>query len=142
MTISLLRDIETRLANGLRTDASQVGLLEATARVLLALGDEEAVPMTEMARRVGRDPTTATRFVDRAARDGLLSRVPGSRDRRRRLVSLTEDGRAARGRLREVRRRRADALLHSILAETGLGEGQVEWFLQAFVKGLSGAPRG
>ena len=142
MTIALLRDLETRLANGLRTDAARVGLLEATARVLLAVGAEEAVAMAEVARRVGRDPTTATRFVDRAAAEGLVRRDPGTEDRRRRLVRLTEDGRAAQERLLAVRRRRADTLLESILADTGLGEGQVEWFLQAFVTGLDPAPDG
>ena len=137
MTIALLRDLETRLANGLRQDAARVGLLEATARVLLAVGADEAVAMTEVARRVGRDPTTATRFVDRATKDDLLRRDPGAEDRRRRLVRLTDLGREARQRLLDVRRHRADALLASILAETGLGEGQVEWFLQAFAKGLA-----
>ncbi len=137
MTVDLLRDLETRLALGLRADAARVKLLEATARVLLAVGDQEAVAMSEVARRVGRDPTTATRFVDRAAADGLLRRDPAVEDRRRRLVRLTELGLAARGRLLEVRSRRAGQLLESILAETGLGEGQVEWFLKAFVTGLA-----
>ncbi len=138
MTVDLLRDLETHLALGLRADASRVGLREATARVLLAVSEDEAVPMAEVARRVGRDPTTATRFVDRASEDELLQRHPAVEDRRRRLVRLTERGREARVRLLEVRRQRADALLESILGETGLGEGQVEWFLQAFVTGLQG----
>ena len=136
MPIDLLRDLEMRLALGLRADAARLALREATARVLLAVGDEEAVAMSEVARRVGRDPSTATRFVDRATADELLQREPGAEDRRRRLVRLTDKGRKARTHLQEVRRRRAEALLEAILADTGLGEGQVEWFLKAFVNGL------
>lgn len=136
MPIDLLRDLETKLALGLRADAQRLTLREATARVLLAVGEDEAVAMSEVARRVGRDPSTATRFVDRATADDLLQRDPAVEDRRRRLVKLTDRGREARTRLQEIRRRRAESLLEAILADTGLGEGQVEWFLKAFVKGL------
>ena len=139
MTIALLRDLETHLALGLRSDAARLELREATARVLLAMGDEEAVPMSTVARRVGRDPSTATRFVDRAAADDLLQRTPAAEDRRRRLVTLTEHGRTLREDLLGLRRARAERMLESILGDTGLGEGQVEWFLQAFVKGLGDA---
>ncbi len=136
MPIDLLRDLETRLALGLRSDAQRLTLREATARVLLAVGEDEAVAMSEVARRVGRDPSTATRFVDRATADALLQRDPAVEDRRRRLVRLTDRGREARAQLLERRRRRAQSLLDAILVDTGLGKGQVEWFLKAFVKGL------
>ncbi|MDJ0521214.1 MAG: MarR family transcriptional regulator [Planctomycetota bacterium] len=136
MTIDLLRDLETRLALGLRADAARLELREATARVLLALSPSETLAMSSVAQRVGRDPSTATRFVDRAVADDLLVRMPGAEDRRRRVVSLTERGGELRERLVELRERRARLLLDSILTETGLGEGQVEWFLQAFVQGL------
>jgi len=138
MLTTLLRDLETRLALGLRADAGGVGLREATARILLAVDEDEAVAMTEIAHRVGRDPSTATRFVDRAAADDLLHRTPGARDRRRRLVRLTESGREARRRLLEGRRHHADAVVEAIREEMGLGRGQIEWFLQAFVRGLAG----
>ena len=56
---------------------------EAVARVLLCLEPGTGTAMTEVARRLGRDPSTATRFVDRAAADAVLdleanptSRVP------------------------------------------------------------------
>ena len=131
-----LTELETRLARDLRADARAAGLLEATARVLLALGPEEAIPMRALADRVGRDATTATRFVNRGESEGLFSRTPGARDKRRRLVGLTDEGRAARARLVEVRTRRAEALRERLLGATGLHEGQVEWFLAAMLEGL------
>ncbi len=136
MRPNVLLDLETKLAHGLRRDAARAGFREATARVLLAIEPGEQVRMSEIAGRVGRDPSTATRFVDRAAADGLLARRPGTRDRRRRVVALTPAGEAARRALLDARTQRAQALGTAILGETGLGEGQVEWFLDALVKSL------
>ena len=113
MTAALLHDLEIRLARGLHADAGEAGLREATARVLLALKGEETVPMGEVARRVGRDPSTATRFVDRAVADGLMERTRGARDKRRRVVALTDAGRAARRQLVEIRTRRAESLTNA-----------------------------
>ena len=135
MRPALLHELEIRLAQGLHADAAEAGLREATARVLLALSEGDPVGMGEVARRVGRDPSTATRFVDRALADGLLERSRGLRDKRRRVVTLTPEGAQARQRLSEIRERRAQTLTEATLDETGLGLGQVEWFLQAVLKG-------
>jgi DNA-binding MarR family transcriptional regulator len=135
MITPLLDDLETRLAVGLRADAARAGLREATARLLLAVEREEVVAMSALARRMGRDASTATRFVDRAVAQGLLQRDPGARDRRRRLVRLTEAGGEARARLVAIRQDRAGSVLDAIRAGTGLGEGQVEWFLSALLAG-------
>ena len=140
MTAVLLHQLEIRLARGLHADAAEAGLREATARVLLALREGDSVPMQEVARRVGRDPSTATRFVDRAVADGLLERTRGARDKRRRVVALTPEGLAARARLAEIRTERAEELTSATLAETGLGLDQMEWFLQALLKGLAPEP--
>ena len=138
MLAAHLTELETRLAGDLRQDAQTAGLLEATARVLLALAPEEGVPMSTLAERIGRDATTATRFVNRAEGDGLLARTAGTRDKRRRLVALTEAGQTARTRLVAVRERRAAALLERLLGATGLHEGQVEWFLASMLEGMRG----
>lgn len=136
MLAAFLTELETRLAGDLRADAQDAGLLEATGRVLLALGEGEAIPMSTLAVRVGRDATTATRFVNRGQKDGLLTRSPGTEDRRRRLVALTELGLLARAKLVAIRERRAATLLENVLGETGLHEGQVEWFLEAMLDAL------
>ena len=137
MTARLLHELEIHLARGLHLDAEAAGLREATARVLLALREGEQVTMTDIARRVGRDPSTATRFVDRAAADGLLARSAGTKDRRRRVVRLTPEGLETRARLKAIRVARAEALTSATLAETGLGLDQLEWFLQALVTALT-----
>src|SRR5437764_1171860 len=128
---SILDGVETLLADGLRRDAAATERAESTARVLLAVGPAEAVPMGEVARRVARDPSTVTRFVLRAAADGLVEQRTGAEDKRERLLALTAAGRAARD---DILRRRLSAtasVVRGVQARTGLGADEVEWFLSA-----------
>ena len=132
-----LRHLEVRLATALRQDARRAGVREATARVLLALGDgEERVAMGELARRMGRDATTATRFVDHAVAEGLVVRRQGSEDRRVRVVELTPQGEVARRALALSQEAWAREVATHLLAETGLLEGQGEWFLERVLAAL------
>ncbi len=131
----LLADLERLLAEGLRVDARRAGLPESTARVLLALEAGEEVPMSELAARIGRSPSTATRFADRATAAGLLRRETGL-DRRRRLATLTADGETARERLLRRCSQRAEALPRAVQRRTGLGAAEVEWFLASLVQAL------
>jgi len=142
MRSELFDRLEVRLAGGLRTDARRLDRTEATARVLLVLEPGRGIRMGVVARRLGRDPTTATRFVDRAVSEGLVRRQVGQHDRRRRLVALTPEGQAARDALTARRRARADRVAAAVLARTGLGSGQVEWFLAALADALDAIPEG
>lgn len=128
---SILDGVETLLADGLRTDADAVRRHESTARVLLALGPMEAVPMGEVARRVARDPSTVTRFVTRAATEGLVEQRAGPDDRRERLLALTAAGRAARDELLRRRLLATAQVVRGVQARTGLGADEVQWFLSA-----------
>jgi len=136
MDAALFDRLEVRLANALRADAKRLDRTEAVTRVLLCLEPGTGITMTEAARRLGRDPSTATRFVDRAVLEGLARRQAGQQDRRRRLVGLTPEGEVARDALLGRRRARAAAVAAEILTETGLGPGQVEWFLEALASAL------
>lgn len=126
---SLLDAVETHLGDSLRRDAAAVRRPESTARVLLALAPDEALPMGEVARRVAREPSTVTRFVARAAKEGLVERRAGSEDRRERLLVLTASGRVARDELLRRRRAAAVSVVRGVQARTGLGADEVEWFL-------------
>jgi DNA-binding MarR family transcriptional regulator len=128
---SLLDAIETLLADGLRRDAAAMRRMEATARILLAIGEPEGVRMREIARRTARDPSTVTRFVLRAQAEGLVEARPGTEDRRERRIVLTPAGRAARDDLLRRRSARAAQVSSGVQARTGLGADEVDWFLGA-----------
>ena len=138
MSAGALHRLDQALADGFGVDAQRIGRTEATARVLLAIAPQEGVPMGEMARRLARDPSTATRFVDRVVKEGLVQRGPGEVDRRCRVVALTPEGEALRERLVALRQDRARAIHESVQGRTGLGPGQVDWFLQALVDAVAG----
>ena len=133
---SLLDGIETVLADGMRADAAALGMREATARVLLALGDSGGIPMRELAQRAARDPSTVTRFVLRAAAEGLVEQRPGIEDRRERLLHLTPAGLTARAALLARRSTRTAGIRLGVQARTGLGPDEVDWFLSQLYASL------
>jgi DNA-binding MarR family transcriptional regulator len=133
---SLLDDLEGLLSDGLRRDAKAIRRTEATARVLLALPSDDGIPMRELARRIARDPSTVTRFAARALREGLVEQVRGDDDRRRRLLSLSPEGRVVRDALLERRRAREAALKDGVATRTGLAPDAVDWFLAAVAETL------
>lgn len=72
-----------------------------------------AADICGLAERLGLDPSTAGRQVTVLADRGLVARAPAPDDRRRSIVSLTDDGRLL---MEEVRRRRHEAT-EDLLAE-------------------------
>ncbi len=138
---SVLDAIETLLASGLRRDAAAMGRMEATTRVLLAIGPEEAIRMREVARRIARDPSTVTRFVLRAQAQGLVESRAGSEDRRERHVALTPTGRTVREDLLRRRLAQAAGISRGVQARTGLGPDEVNWFLEALHASLAEGSR-
>jgi DNA-binding MarR family transcriptional regulator len=73
-----------------------LGLGRGTGRVraLISLADGP-LSLAELARRIGADPPYATIIVNELEALGLLSRSTDDRDRRRKAVELTQDGREA-----------------------------------------------
>jgi DNA-binding MarR family transcriptional regulator len=65
-------------------------------RLLGVLRDREPT-MQELGRFLGLDKSSVSGLVDRAARRGLVRRVPSTDDRRAVRVSLTDAGRALGG---------------------------------------------
>lgn len=127
--------LEVLLGHGLRVDAAAAGIRESIARVLLALEPDDTLPMGAVALLLARDPSTTTRFVDRAAAEGFVARRAGQ-DRRHRLASLTPAGRDQRRRLVDLRRARVEGLVTSVREQTGLGKDQITWFVEALVASL------
>ena len=137
MIAPLLDSLEVNLGHALRLDARRLRQTEASARVLLAFEPGEALPMTRVAERLARDPSTATRFVDRAEADGLVVRVAAEADRRSRLARLTPQGEDLRRALVDLRTARGRTLVAAVDSKTGLGADQVQWFLQALAEAAS-----
>ncbi len=92
--------------------------------------------MRELAQRAARDPSTVTRFVLRAAAEGLVEQRPGIEDRRERLLHLTPAGLTARAALLARRTTRTAGIRLGVQARTGLGPDEVDWFLSQLYASL------
>ena len=81
-------------------------LTAAQSRLCAYLLADGPCPVTEAAEELCVTVSAATQIADRLEKLGLVQRVAGQQDRRQRLVSLTEHGRAVMSdrRLRRVER--------------------------------------
>lgn len=101
--------------------------------VLTGLQEGAASTQAQLAAAVGRDKTRIIATLDRLQEAGLIDRQPDPRDRRNRVVSLTEDGRLVLSQCRaEVQVMEAE-----LLAPLGPGQGEV--FLEALGKAVAAA---
>ncbi|MEU7630951.1 MarR family transcriptional regulator [Nocardia sp. NPDC049220] len=79
--------------------------------VLLGLGDEPVYTQAALAKKIHADKTRIIGVLDELQERGLIGRDADPVDRRARLVSLTESGRALRDRAQHDIRAQEDRLL-------------------------------
>lgn len=87
--------------------------------MLLHFSRSGALPMGAIGRRLQVHPTSVTSVVDRLERQDLVRRTPHPTDRRTKLVTLTDAGRA-----RALAA--ADVLNTAVFADPGLPDGRTE----------------
>lgn len=77
-------------------------LYPGAAPLLLHLGDEDGLTMSELARRCGLESSTMTPLVDELERQGIVQRLRAAEDRRIIRLRLTAAGRDLEPRLRRL----------------------------------------
>jgi DNA-binding MarR family transcriptional regulator len=90
------------------------GLTIAQVRALFALDKGEAATAGEIAETARLSPATVTAMLDDLERDGIVTRVRSEADRRRVLVTLTDEGRAVLRKRRRLWLKRWDAALADV----------------------------
>jgi DNA-binding MarR family transcriptional regulator len=83
-------------------------------RALVVLDDDATVTVKALAERLGIQPSTTTRLVDRLVAKRLIQRTPGVEDRREILLSLSAAGRRVVDQSMEFRRRAIREILASL----------------------------
>jgi DNA-binding MarR family transcriptional regulator len=78
---------------------AELQLNPAQVHLLTTLEEDQAMPMKELADSVAFDASYVTGLVDKLEQLGLTRREPSPADRRVKLISLTPEGAAARGRV-------------------------------------------
>lgn len=80
----------------------ELGFTASEGGTLWALADAEApMPMREVARRLGCDPSNVTLICDKLEAAGMVERQRHPSDGRARVLTLTDDGREQWSRVQE-----------------------------------------
>jgi DNA-binding MarR family transcriptional regulator len=100
-------------------EAESYGLSVSSAYLLLHI-DSDGLPVTQIAPKLGMEPSSTTRPLNKLENDGLIERyrIPGQ-DRRQVMIRLTPEGIAARELARE-RVRHFNRLIRSHLGDAKL----------------------
>lgn len=108
-------------------EAESYGLSVSSAYLLLHI-ETEGLPVTQVAPKLGMEPSSTTRTLNKLEKDGLIERyrIPGQ-DRRQVMVRLTPQGIAARE-LAKERVRHFNRLIRN-----RLGEAKLAVFLNAWI---------
>ncbi|MBI5014347.1 MAG: MarR family transcriptional regulator [Deltaproteobacteria bacterium] len=91
-----------RVAKVYREKLDPYGLTQPQFFLLIALYEEDGLPITALAEKVALDKSTLTGLLDRVERDGLVERVPTPEDRRALQIRLTPKAEALRQRLTAI----------------------------------------
>jgi DNA-binding MarR family transcriptional regulator len=93
----LVTGLSRQIGDHVRERAVKLGLTAPQATALRELTGP--MTMSELAERMGCEPSNATFVVDKLEKQGLLERHPHATDRRAKQLVLTAEGVALRARL-------------------------------------------
>jgi MarR family transcriptional regulator, organic hydroperoxide resistance regulator len=96
---ALMGPLVRELRGALLACAADLGLAPNEAQVLWVLALRGSLATKELARALDIDPANASTLITRLERRRLVRRNPATHDRRKRLISLTRQGRELRQRL-------------------------------------------
>lgn len=94
MVVQQFLELSTLINNQLGVMLAELGLTGSEGGTLWALAESATpVPMRDIARRLGCDPSNVTVISDKLQAAGLIERRPHPNDGRARVLALTADGR-------------------------------------------------
>jgi DNA-binding MarR family transcriptional regulator len=96
----LLSPLVRDLQSSYRACAEALGLSLREAQTVWLLGALPPPSTKQLAQQLDIDPANASTLVTRLSQRGLVDRAPAPDDRRRRVLTLTEEGREVWDRLR------------------------------------------
>ena len=92
-------DLVMRQTGWFRSASADCGLSPFQAKTLLHMDAKRPSTMSEVAQTAACEPSNLTGIIDKLEARGLVRRRPTTDDRRIKMVSLTPEGAALRGRL-------------------------------------------
>ena len=135
--IEMLAAIDRELAADKR-----LGPLELSAAqwvIIANLAGQEAKSAADLCKGISYDAGAMTRMLDRLEAKGLIRRSRSAQDRRLMNLELTEEGRAAYPRMREISMTVANRFLHGFTKSEARA---LESFLNRMLENAQARPRG
>ena len=80
--------------NALNARLNQLDLYEGQDHLLRHLWEEDGLGQAELTRRLGVEPASVSKALERMEKVGLITRTPSPDDARANRISLTERGRS------------------------------------------------
>ncbi len=113
----------------------------AQLKAVMTLSESECLTLSGLAQKLGTKPSATSILVDRLVNQGLVRRVEDEADRRRVLLSLTEQAGEVVGRAREGRARIGDGNeMPAVARHAGIAQGlrEVSVHAQRFAGATAG----
>jgi DNA-binding MarR family transcriptional regulator len=106
--------------NYLNTVLSEFGLYEGQHTLLLQLWDEDGLPQAELTKRLGVEPASVSKGVERMESAGFVQRKPDPDDARANRIYLTEHGRTLEEPVKRTLREAEERLVSNMSVEERL----------------------
>src|SRR5215468_1267882 len=103
--------------NCLNTMLSDVGLYEGQHHTLMQLWETDGLPQAELTKRLGVEPASVSKAVERMEYAGFVQRRPDPEDARANCIFLTEKGRSLEEPVKRIVAESEDLLLANMSAE-------------------------
>lgn len=88
----IMRELVAKREADVKEGAHRLGLSPMQGYALMQIADAHGCLMSDLADRLGADPSHVTRLVDRLERAGFVTRREDHGDRRARVLELTDSG--------------------------------------------------
>ncbi len=113
----VLGKVSRAMARAYRERLERYGLTQPQFFLLIALYEEDDIPISRLAEKVALDKATLTGVLDRLERDGLVERAASPGDRRAVHVRLTPTARELEGDLARIYRETNQVFLSRLTDE-------------------------
>ena len=134
--VEMLAVLDRELAQDKRLASLEMSAAQYIVIANLASGPGEPKSAADLCKVISYDAGAMTRMLDRLEAKGLIRRTRSSQDRRLMNLELTEEGRAAYPRMREISMAIANQFLRGF---TKSEARQLEGFLNRMLENAQGA---
>ncbi len=133
--ISRIKQTGTRIFDRMLTQSGIDAFNGAQGRILYVLWQNEDISISSLSAQTSLANTTLTSMLDRMEASGLIVRKPDPRDRRSRLIALTDKARALRDDYEQISRRMSERYY------VGFTEAEITQFEQYLQRVLTNLER-